>query len=119
MELKEKQILIIGSGISGIAAAALIAHTGAYLTLFDDNEKLSPGEVLAKLPEDVQARIYTGSLPGEVRRQTQLVIVSPGVPVDTPFIGEFKERGIPVWGEIELAYRFARGRLMAITGTNG
>ncbi len=122
MELKEKKVLIIGSGISGIAAAGLLVHAGAdsaHVTIFDGNGQLKPEEIQAKLPAQVRPRIYTGLLPDEVQRQTQLVIISPGVPVDTPFIRGFQERGIPVWGEIELAYRYARGRLMAITGTNG
>lgn len=122
MELKEKKVLIIGSGISGIAATGLLVHAGAdsaHVTIFDGNGQLKPEEIQAKLPVQVRPRIYTGLLPEEVQRQTQLVIISPGVPVDTPFIQGFQERGIPVWGEIELAYRYARGRLMAITGTNG
>lgn len=122
MELKEKKVLIIGSGISGIAATGLLVHAGAdsaHVTIFDGNGQLKPEEIQAKLPAQVRPRIYTGLLPEEVQRQTQLVIISPGVPVDTPFIRGFQERGIPVWGEIELAYRYARGRLMAITGTNG
>ena len=59
------------------------------------------------------------TLPEEVREETDLLILSPGVPADTPFVESFRKRGIPVWGEIELAYQRERGQVIAITGTNG
>lgn len=122
MELKGKHVLIIGSGISGISAAKLVAEVGAYgayITIFDGNENLDPGQIAEKLPKELHAQIYTGTLPTEAIDGTDLVIVSPGVPVDTEFMEQFRRRGIQIWGEVELAYRYAQGRLIAITGTNG
>ena len=122
MELKGKHVLIIGSGISGISAAKLVADVGAYgayITIFDGNENLDPGQIAEKLPKELHAQIYTGTLPTEAIDGTDLVIVSPGVPVDTEFMEQFRRRGIQIWGEVELAYRYAQGRLIAITGTNG
>ena len=52
-------------------------------------------------------------------REISLVILSPGVPTDTQFVEAFRTAGIPVWGEIELAYRIGKGRVIGITGTNG
>ncbi|WWR15046.1 UDP-N-acetylmuramoyl-L-alanine--D-glutamate ligase [Lachnospiraceae bacterium JLR.KK008] len=119
MDLKEKNVLVIGSGISGVAAAQLLYKAGARVILFDGNDRLTVDEIKDKLPAYVNAQIYTGVLPEEVEKRAQLVVVSPGVPTDTPFIGAFRERKVPVWGEIELAYCQARGKLIAITGTNG
>lgn len=122
MDLREKKILIVGTGISGISAARLAARVSggrAEIILFDSNEKLSAADIEEKLPEEIRAAIYTGKLPEEVKKRVDLVILSPGVPVDTEWMQSLKDRGIPVWGEVELAYRFAKGRLIAITGTNG
>ncbi len=119
MDLKGKNVLVIGSGISGVAAAQLLYKAGARVILFDGNDRLTVDEIKDKLPAYVNAQIYTGVLPEEVEKRAQLVVVSPGVPTDTPFIGAFRERKVPVWGEIELAYCQARGKLIAITGTNG
>lgn len=119
MDLKGKDVLVIGSGISGVAAAQLLYKAGARVILFDGNDRLTVEEIKEKLPEYVEAEIYTGVLPEEAERRAQLVVISPGVPTDTPFIQSFRDRRIPVWGEIELAYRQAKGKLIAITGTNG
>lgn len=119
MELKQKKVLVVGLGISGIGAAALLYQKQAEVILFDGNKNLKIEEVSGRLPEGMKARVYAGELPEEVKKETELVILSPGVPADTPFIEDFRKRQIPVWGEIELAYRFTKGKLIAITGTNG
>ncbi|MCH5275503.1 MAG: UDP-N-acetylmuramoyl-L-alanine--D-glutamate ligase [Lachnospiraceae bacterium] len=119
MDLKNKRALIIGSGKSGIAAAKLLYEAGAKPVLFDSNEKLEVEEIRGKLTDMDDMEIYVGSLPKEEKESTQLLVVSPGVPVDTPFIEEFRQRQIPVIGEIELGYLLERGRVVAITGTNG
>lgn len=119
MEYQGKNVLVVGLGISGIGAAKLLHTGGAHVALFDGNDKLTKEEVEKKLPEGMEAEIYTGSLPKEAAEKAELVIVSPGVPTDTEFIRSFRDRGVPVWGEIELACRAAKGRLIAITGTNG
>ena len=122
MDLREKNILIVGTGISGISAARLVARVSegrAEIIFFDSNKKLSVADVQKKLPDGIGAEIHTGILPEEVAGRTDLVILSPGVPVDSEWIQALRDRGIPVWGEVELAYRFAKGRLIAITGTNG
>ena len=118
-DLSGKHVLVVGTGISGIAATSLLYGVGALPVLFDSNVDLKKETVAEKLPEDVKADIYLGSLPETVKQAVELVVPSPGVPVDTEFMMEFKDRNIPVWGEIELGFRFAKGRLFAITGTNG
>ena len=87
--------------------------------MFDSNEKLTTQEVAAKLPEGVKAQIVIGTLPAEDEKRVELVVLSPGVPTDTEFVEGFRNRGIRIWGEIELAYELGRGRVIGITGTNG
>ena len=119
MEFKNKDVLVIGMGISGVGAAALLCDAGARVMLFDSNEKLTMEEAEKKLTEGVKADIYIGTLPDEAAKKAELVVVSPGVPTDTPLIDSFRERNVPIWSEIELAYHSAKGKLIAITGTNG
>lgn len=119
MELKGLDTLIIGCGKSGIGAAIYLSKNGAKPILYDGNDKLTEAEVAAKLPADVKAEIYLGELPVAVKEKAKLLVVSPGVPVDLPLVEELKGRGLPLWGEIELAYQSEKGRVVAITGTNG
>ena len=118
LELRGKKVLVVGSGISGIGAVRALCYVKAEPVLFDANEKLSREEALSKLLPG-KAEILLGTLPEEVIKTLELVILSPGVPTDTEFVNEFRRKGIPVWGEIELAYRIGKGRVIGITGTNG
>lgn len=117
--LEGQNCLIIGSGISGVGAAKLLANFGAKITLYDSNEKLDPAEMAKKLPEGVEAKCIAGELPAEVEEQTEALILSPGVPTDIPLVLRMKERGVNVMGEIELAYLAEKGMVAAVTGTNG
>ncbi len=119
MELKGKQVLVFGTGISGIGSADLLLKAGAVPVMYDGNVKLTPEDVLAKLPEGTHVRVVIGELPDEVLDQIQLAVLSPGVPTDLPQVVRIKERKIPVWGEVELAYACSKGDVLAITGTNG
>ncbi len=118
MELKDKKVLIIGSGKSGIAASGLLKEAGALPVLYDSNEKLTVAEMEEKLG-DIKIPCYAGELPAEIAKATEILVLSPGVPVDLPFVETFKKAGVPVIGEIELAYLLEKGRVVAITGTNG
>lgn len=119
MDLQGKKVLVVGSGISGIGAVEALNHAGAEAILFDANEKLDPKEVAAKLPAGVKAEIVIGSLSAQEAASVELVVLSPGVPTDTEFVERFRNRGIKIWGEIELAYELGKGRVIGITGTNG
>lgn len=119
MVLQDKKVLVVGSGKSGIAAVELLRKAGAYPVLFDSSEKLSAEEMEGKLIEPGSAPCYAKSLPKSEEQAVSLLVLSPGVPVDIPFVEGFKERGIPVIGEIELGYLLEKGRVIAITGTNG
>ena len=119
MDLHGKKVLVFGTGKSGIGAAQLLLAVGACPMFYDGNKDLKQEEVLAKLGGDCAAKIYAGELPKEVQESLDLVVLSPGVPTDLPLVRGFYELGLPVWGEVELAYRTGKGRVLAITGTNG
>ena len=119
MEFLNKNILVYGTGISGISATSLLESVQAKVILYDENTKITKENVKAKLPEGSNARIVLGVLSEEMINSLDMVVLSPGVPTDIPIVEEFKSKGIPVWGEIELAYRLSKGCVVAITGTNG
>ena len=118
-ELQGKKVLVFGSGISGIGAVKLLEAVQACVVLYDGNEKLDRNDIAGKLPEGSTCEIILGELPEEVLSTLDLVVMSPGVPLDIPAVQKLKDAGIPVWGEVELAYRMGAGTVLAITGTNG
>ena len=119
MELKNKRVTVVGSGVSGIGAVKLLSSVGALATLYDGNEKLKAEDIKAKLPEGVKADIVIGEATEELVKNTDLLVISPGVPIDSEIVLKFQAAGITVWGEIELAYNYEKGVVAAITGTNG
>ena len=119
MNLQGKKVLVFGSGKSGIGAADLLEQTGATPVIYDGNEKIDKEAVLHKIPHHSRTEVYVGELPKEVQDSLDLVVLSPGVPTDIPMVRALYEQGLPVWGEVELAYRTGKGRVLAITGTNG
>ena len=119
MDLKGKRVLVFGSGKSGIGAAELLGQVGAYPVLYDGNPDLDKEAVLHKTASIKETDIYAGGLPEEVQKSLDLAVLSPGVPTDLPLVKSFYEQGLPVWGEVELAFRTGKGRVLAITGTNG
>ncbi len=119
MDLRGKKVLVAGSGISGIGAIELLSKQGADIILYDENEKLIKEEIQHKLPSNSQVEIMLGKLTKEKLDSVELVVISPGIPLDAPFVNDIKELGIVIWGEIELAYEFSKGKVVGITGTNG
>ena len=123
MDVKEKKVLVFGSGISGVAASRLLLEKGADVILYDGNTGLDENnirkEILSGKSSDMDVQVILGELPGEVLDSLSLTVMSPGVPTDLPIVDKMREKGIPIWGEIELAYVFGKGDVLAITGTNG
>ena len=119
MDLQNKTVLVIGTGKSGIGAAGLLSKAGAKTILFDSNEKLDVKDLKEKTAGISSLQIVTGTLPSGLEEQVELLVISPGVPIDSDMVVSFEKRGIPVRGEIELAYAFSKGEVIAITGTNG
>ena len=119
MDLNGKRVLVVGSGKSGVAAAELLVKKGIEFVLFDGNKDLDTAALTEKNLVFAGAKILLGELKEEDLAQIDLAVLSPGVPTDLPMVDMMREKGIPIWGEIELAYHFAKGRIIAITGTNG
>lgn len=117
--LEGQRCLVIGSGISGVSAVGLLEKLGAQVYFYDSNEKLSPQQLREKLPPDSGAECLTGFLPEEIEGQVENVVLSPGVPTDIPMVNRLRERGVRILGEIELGFLMEKGRVIAITGTNG
>lgn len=115
MDLQGKKVLVFGAGISGTGSCRLLADKGAEVILYDGNEKLDA----AAVANQTGARVILGTFPEEELARLDLVVMSPGVPTDLPIVLRMKEEGIPVWGEIELAYVCGKGEILGITGTNG
>lgn len=111
--------LVIGSGISGVGSVALLEYVGENVTLYDSSETLTAEEMRGKLPADSKAVCIAGELPEEVLNKVTSVVLSPGVPADIPLVQRLRERGAKIMGEIELGYRQEKGRVIAVTGTNG
>jgi UDP-N-acetylmuramoylalanine--D-glutamate ligase len=118
MELKGKKVLVVGLGKSGLAAALFLRRRGAQVTVSD----VRSAEALAK---DIPALLEEGIMVEAgghgllTFRRQDLIVVSPGVPLDTPELAQVKRFGLPVIGELELAARFLKGKSVAITGSNG
>lgn len=119
MDFTGKKVLVVGTGISGIAAVKLLAAKDAKITILEGNKDTKQDVIREKVPSDISYDLIIGDLPEEIMDSLDLAVLSPGVPTDLPFVIRLQEKKIPVWGEIELAYTCGRGRLAAITGTNG
>ena len=112
MELKGKKVLVFGAGKSGIGAADLLNAVGACPVLYDGNADLDKESVLHKIGGNYELPIYAGELPKEVKESLDLVVLSPGVPTDLPIVKGFYDQGLPVWGEVELAYQTGKGEVL-------
>ena len=119
MDLRKKKVLVFGSGISGIGATRLLEQEGADVILYDGKETLDKQELLKKIGVGSKAQIILGELKDEVIDSLDIMVMSPGVPTDLPIVNKIREKGVRIWGEIELAYRVGKGDVLAITGTNG
>jgi len=117
--MSEKKVLVFGSGISGIGACRLLEQVGKEVVLYDGNASLSADKIREQLGSDTAVEIVLGELSDEVMDGLDLVVMSPGVPTDLPIVNHMREKDIPIWGEIELAYTYGKGDVLAITGTNG
>lgn len=115
-----KKVLVAGGGKSGICAANLLVRNGEHVILFDENKNMEPDKLSDKLEAgSYNVEIHIGELTDDIIDECELMVISPGIPTDAPFALKVKEKGLPVWSEIELAYRYEKGQIAAITGTNG
>ena len=110
--------LIVGAGRSGIASARMLKALGQDTVVFDGNENLDTKGIKEKVGAD-KIEFILGKATKEQLADIDICVVSPGVPLDTDIMKTVESAGVPVVSEIELAYRYDKGTVIAITGTNG
>ncbi len=115
----QKKILVFGSGISGIGACNLLEAVGKSVILYDGNTSLNQEDMKRRLGENSQVEIILGEFPEERIKDLEFVVMSPGVPTDLPIVNKMRQSGLVISGEVELAYTYGKGDVLAITGTNG
>ena len=118
MELKNKRVLVVGLGKSGIAAALFLKERGARVTVSDTRSAKALGEEIPRLLE-AGIMVESGGHGLLTFRRQDLIVVSPGVPLETPEVAQAAALDMPIIGELELASRFLSGQIVAITGSNG
>ena len=116
-EWPETRVLVLGASRSGKAAAAALARRGARVVLSDTKERRGLGDLTAL--ERAGVVVVAGDQPPALLEGVELVVKSPGVPGEAPVVTAARTRGVPVWSELELAYRLFANPVTAVTGTNG
>ena len=118
MDVKNKRVLVVGLGKSGIASALFLADRGARVAVSDTK---SAEELHHEIPQllDHGIVVEAGYHGERTFKEQELIVISPGVPADVPQLVQARQAGIAVIGEIELAARFLKGQIVAITGSNG
>lgn len=114
-----QKVLVAGTGISGVAAAKLLLSKGGEVVLYDGNEKLDEVKLKKNFEEGAKVSVVLGELKKTDLIGVELSVISPGISLEAPFVTVLDEASIPVWSEIQLAFHCAKGKLAAITGTNG
>jgi UDP-N-acetylmuramoylalanine--D-glutamate ligase len=117
-QYRGRRVLVVGLGLSGIAAAKHLLSRGALVTAADQR---GPAELDPKALalQDQGIELHLGSHPASLAAKADLVVASPGVRMEAPILEESRRRGIPLWGELELGFREIRGTVAAVTGTKG
>jgi len=118
IDLDGKRVLVVGLGRTGVVVSLFSAGYGAIVTATDDKPEIEIADVAAKL-RAAGVNLVLGGITSAIFLEQDLIVVSPGVPANLPALGLARARGIPVWSEMELAWRYLRGTLVGITGSNG
>ncbi|HVF46514.1 MAG TPA: UDP-N-acetylmuramoyl-L-alanine--D-glutamate ligase [Pyrinomonadaceae bacterium] len=119
MQIKDRKTLILGAGRSGIAAAKFLSERGAIVALHDAQAVDEWTEEARDLKSSHNVGLVSGPLPSWLLDQIDLVVISPGVPTNTIPARYVDRKDGEVIGEVELAFRFIKGRVVGITGSNG
>ncbi len=117
MNIEGKKVIVLGAGKSGIAASNLLTASKANVTLYDGNDKLKAEDFKDKVKDAVTFAF--GEMNEEVYKDAAFAVISPGISIEAEFLNGLKSNNIPIWSEVELAYKLGKGKLVAITGTNG
>jgi UDP-N-acetylmuramoylalanine--D-glutamate ligase len=118
MDLKNKRVLVVGLGKSGLSAAMFLRAQGARVTVSDTRSAVALAQEIPALLE-AGIMVESGGHGLLTFRRQDLIVISPGVPMDTPEVKQVVAFGLPVIGELELASRYLHGEVVAITGSNG
>ena len=118
MNLKERKTLVLGAGKSGVASAKFLAERGAVVALHD-KKPIENWSDEAKALKEKKVGLIDGNLPSWLLDQIDLVVISPGIPTNSIPARYVDRKDGEVIGEVELAYRFTKGRIVGITGSNG
>ncbi len=117
---KDKKVVVLGLARSGEAAAILLHKLGAKVLVSDQKDEEQQKVIAERLKKDYpDLSFYLGGHPDEIFKEADLVVISPGVPYNIPILEKVRKYGIPVIGEIELAYSVCQAPIIAITGTKG
>lgn len=119
MELSGRKSLVLGAGRSGVASAKFLAERGAVVALHDRKPVEEWSDAARSLKETLKVGLMGGEIPSWLLDQIDLVVISPGVPTNTIPARYVDRKDGEVIGEVELAYRFMKGRIVGITGSNG
>ncbi len=114
-----KNYLIVGAGRSGIAAGKMLSQLGETFTIYDSKCDLDTKNISAQISDATDIPFLLGDVSADQLSGFDICVVSPGVPLDTPIMKTVADCNIPVYSEIELAYLYDKGSIIAITGTNG
>src|SRR5947208_7360983 len=112
-DVKGKRVTVVGAARSGIAAARLLVRKGARVTLSEARAEVPESDALRALGVALEA----GGHKTATLADADMVVLSPGVAPDQPAVVAARDKGVPVVGELELAFRWLQGRVIAITGT--
>ena len=118
VELEGKRLLVVGLARTGVVVSLFCAVYGAHVTAIDEKPESALRETAERLRR-AGVMLQFGEVEPEIFTNQDLIILSPGVPAKLPGLELARNRNIPVWSEIELAWRLLRGKLVAITGSNG
>ncbi|MFM9903995.1 MAG: UDP-N-acetylmuramoyl-L-alanine--D-glutamate ligase [Pyrinomonadaceae bacterium] len=119
MQIKGRKALVLGAGKSGVASAKFLAERGAVVALHDKRNVESWSEAARSLKTELNVGLIAGDIPSWLLDQIDLVVISPGVPTNTISARYVDRKDGEVIGEVELAYRHLKGRIVGITGSNG
>lgn len=119
MEKKRGKILVAGAGRSGLASAELLLDHAKEVVLYDGNADLNEADIRAKSKKLSRVPMIFGELDENKMEQFEIAVLSPGIPTDSGVVEALKRHGVKIWGEVELAFRYAKGHVIAVTGTNG
>ncbi|MBE3579491.1 MAG: UDP-N-acetylmuramoyl-L-alanine--D-glutamate ligase [Caldanaerobacter subterraneus] len=118
MELKEKRVFVAGLGVSGVALCRVLVNLGANVMAYDQKNEIALKEALEEL-KDLPVEIKLGDFKEEFLKGIELVVLSPGISLESEIVKRAKDMGLEILGEVELAYRLSKAPIYAITGTNG